>query len=83
MMDAPYIREAETLGVPPYDEPDVSGIVKELQKAEKEIDGITDLIISAEDDLLALGIEPELRELLYEIEQAGINVRKAWQALSA
>ena len=76
--DAPYIREAELLGMPPYgDDPDYSDAEKTLLKCDKQIDTVVDLLLDAEQQLEGSGFENEIRDLIYKIEDIGCDVRSA------
>lgn len=87
--DAPYIREAEMYGMPPYEdnsafeeETDRQG--KELAKADKLTDQIIDLLLNAEDALLkfeddydtAVSLNKEIREMIYKVEDLGCDLRQ-------
>ena len=87
--DAPYIREAEMYGMPPYEdnsafeeETDRQG--KELAKADKLTDQIIDLLLNAEDALLkfeedydtAKNLNKQIREMIYKVEDLGCDLRQ-------
>ena len=87
--DAPYIREAEMYGMPPYEdnsafeeETDRQG--KELAKADKLTDQIVDLLLNAEDALLkfeddyetAVNLNKRIREMIYKVEDLGCDLRE-------
>ena len=87
--DAPYIREAEMYGMPPYEdnsafeeETDRQG--KELAKADKLTDQIVDLLLNAEDALLkfeeeydtAKDLNKQIREMIYKVEDLGCDLRQ-------
>ena len=87
--DAPYIREAEMYGMPPYgedaefeEETEQQG--KELAKADKLTDQIVDLLLNAEDALLkfeedydtAVDLNKEIREMIYKVENIGCDLRQ-------
>ena len=87
--DAPYIREAEINGMPPYEdnsvfeeETDLQG--KELAKADKLTDQIVDLLLNAEDALLkfeedydtAKDLNKQIREMIYKVEDLGCDLRQ-------
>lgn len=77
--DAPYIVEAETKGVPPYDgdEVDVTEAVEELEKCDKSLDSVVDLLLDAEAALDEIGVESyKLRELMHKVEGIGCDVRR-------
>ena len=74
--DAPYIREAETLGMPPYDEPDFSDQIKTLKEADKEIDNVIDILLDVECGLEGSIYEHDLRELIESIENIGCDIRQ-------
>ena len=86
--DAPWIREAEMYGMPPYGddaefEEETERQGKELQKADKLTDGIVDLLLAAEDALLkyedqydtAVSLNKEIREMIYRVEDLGCDLR--------
>ena len=73
--DAPYIREAETLGMPPYDEPDFSQQIKELEEADKNLDVVVDILCDAEDKLIGSVYEDGLRDLIRAAEDLACDVR--------
>ena len=75
--DAPYIREAETLGVPPYDEPDFSDQIKSLEDADRETDEIVDILLAVEDDLLNTAYEDAIRKIVSEVQDLGCDIRRA------
>ena len=86
--DAPWVREAELYGMPPYgddsafeDETEKQG--KELMKADKLTDQIIDLLLNAEDALLkfeddyetAVNLNREIREMMHRVEDLGCDLR--------
>ena len=86
--DAPYIREAELYGMPPYEdntafEEESERQAKELKKADKLVDGIVDLLLGTEDALIsfeesydeALELNKEIREMIYKVEDLGCDLR--------
>ena len=74
--DAPYIREAEQLGMPPYDDdPDYSEQAKRLKEIDKEIEKVVDLLLDAEADLDGTGFDTEIRELIYKVEEIGCDIK--------
>ena len=74
--DAPYIREAENFGMPPYDDdPDYSEQAKILKGIDKDIDSIVDLLLDAEAELDGTGFDKEIRELIYKVEEIGCDIR--------
>ena len=87
--DAPYIREAEMYGMPPYEdnsafEEETERQGKELAKADKLTDQIVDLLLNAEDALLkfedqydtAVSLNKEIREMIYRVEGLGCDLRQ-------
>lgn len=87
--DAPWIREAELYGMPPYgddsafeEETEKQG--KELMKADKLADDIVDLLLNAEDALLkfeedydtAVELNRQIREMIYKVEEIGCDLRQ-------
>lgn len=80
MMDAPYIREAESVGMPSNDL-DLRTAIKELREVDKMLDNSVDSILNAEDELEKVGYKLNLRDLLYSIEDLGCDVRKLMNQL--
>lgn len=87
--DAPYIREAERYGLPPYEdntafEEETWRQGRELMKADKLADDIVDLLLNAEDALLkfeenydaAKELNQQLREMAYRVEDLGCDLRE-------
>ena len=87
--DAPYIREAEMYGMPPYEdnsafEEETERQGKELAKADRLTDQIVDLLLNAEDALLkfedqydtAVSLNKEIREMIYKVEAIGCDLRQ-------
>lgn len=87
--DAPYIREAEMYGMPPYGddsvfEEEASRQGKQLAKADRLTDQIVDLLLNAEDALLkfedqydtAVSLNKEIREMIYKVENLGCDLRQ-------
>jgi len=87
--DAPYIREAELYGMPPYEdnsafEEETERQGKELVKADKLTDRIVDLLLNAEDALLkfeedydtAKDLNKQIRDMIYKVEDLGCDLRQ-------
>ena len=87
--DAPYIREAEMYGMPPYGddsafEKETERQGKELMKADELADNIVDLLLNAEDALLkfeddyetAVNLNKRIREMIYKVEDLGCDLRE-------
>ena len=87
--DAPYIREAEMYGMPPYEdnsafEEETERQGKELVKADKLTDQIVDLLLNAEDALLkfeedydtAKDLNEKIRDMIYKVEDLGCDLRQ-------
>ena len=87
--DAPYIREAELYGMPPYedntafeDETERQG--KELAKADRLCDDIIEMLLGAEDALMnyeetydtARSLNVEIRDMIHRVEYLGCDLRK-------
>lgn len=86
--DAPWIREAEMLGMPPYndDDPayerDCEYQAKEMRKAYKLTDQIVDFLLGVEDALEpyeekydeASKTSKEVREMLYKVQDLGCEI---------
>lgn len=73
--DAPYIREAETYGMPPYDEPDFTDEINTLKQADREIDAVIDLLLDAEDKLSDTIYANDFRDLIHTVEDIGCDIR--------
>lgn len=87
--DAPYIREAEMYGLPPYEdnsafEEETERQGKELAKADRLTDQIVDLLLNAEDALLkfedeydtAKDLNEKIRDMIYKVEDLGCDLRQ-------
>ena len=87
--DAPYIREAEMYGMPPYGddaefEEETERQGNELAKADGLTDQIVDLLLNAEDALLkfeedydtAKDLNKQIREMIYKVEDLGCDLRR-------
>ena len=87
--DAPYIREAEMYGLPPYEdnsafEEETERQGKELAKADRLTDQIIDLLLNAEDALLkfedaydiAKDLNEKIRDMIYKVEDLGCDLRQ-------
>ena len=87
--DAPYIREAEMYGMPPYGddaefEEETERQGKELAKADGLTDQIVDLLLNAEDALLKFeedydttkDLNKQIREMIYKVEDLGCDLRR-------
>jgi hypothetical protein len=81
--DAPYIREAEQYGMPPYEyqEIDLTEAIKELKECDKRLDDALDRLLDAEDELDRLGFQFDLREAIYRVEDLGCDVRRMMDEL--
>ena len=90
--DAPWIREAEMYGMPPYEdnsafEEETERQGKELLKTDKLADNIVDLLMAAEDALMkfeeeydtAADLNREIREMIYKVENIGCELRQLAQ----
>lgn len=75
--DAPWIREAENDGIPPFEDFDTSAAVRELEACEKQMDTVVDYLLAAEDALIEIGLDFNLRDLIREVENAGTDIRLA------
>ena len=93
--DAPWIREAEMYGMPPYDEnPEFEYAAecqaKEMSKADELADSIVDILLGAEDALLgyeescadAKEINESIREMIYKVEDLGCDLRSLRRKLN-
>lgn len=68
--DAPYIREAELIGIPGGDT-DTGEAIKQLTEAGKACETVVDFLLAAEDVLK----NETLRDLIYGFEDLGCDVR--------
>lgn len=75
--DAPYIREAELLGMPPYeDEPDFTDQINSLRQCDRECDEVIDLLLGIEDDLDGTAYGNDFRSIIHMVEDIGCDIRK-------
>mgnify|MGYP006967444380 CR=1 FL=1 len=87
--DAPWIRQAEMFGLPPYEdnsafEEETERQGEKLRKADELTDDIVDLLLSAEDALLkfeenydaAVKLNKQVREMIYKVEDLGCDLRE-------
>ena len=87
--DAPYIREAELYGMPPYedntafeDETERQG--RELMKTDRLCDDIIEMLLNAEDALMkyeetydtAVSLNVEIRDMIHRVEYLGCDLRR-------
>jgi len=74
--DAPWIREAERDGMPPFgDDPDYTEVKKLLTEADKGIDNLVELLIEADDRLKEFGDDEEFTEQIGKLEDIGCDIR--------
>ena len=74
--DAPYIREAERWGMPPYgDDPDYSDVIKLLKDADKSIDALVETLLEIDDRLKEAGDDEEFTEQIGKLEDIGCDIR--------
>jgi hypothetical protein len=74
--DAPYIREAERWGMPPYeDDPDYTEVKALLKEADKGIDSLVETLIEIDDKLKEAGDDEEFREQIEKLEDIGCDIR--------
>jgi hypothetical protein len=74
--DAPYIREAERWGMPPYeDDPDYTEVKALLKEADKGIDSLVEMLIEIDDKLKEAGDDEEFREQIEKLEDIGCDIR--------
>ena len=87
--DAPWIRQAEMFGLPPYEdnsafEEETERQGKKLRKADKLTDDIVGLLLDTEDALLkfeenydaAVKMNQQVREMIYKVEDLGCDLRE-------
>lgn len=87
--DAPYIREAELYGMPPYEdnsafEEETERQGKELMKTDRLCDDIIELLLGAEDALMkyeetydtARSLNVEIRDMIHRVEYLGCDLRQ-------
>ena len=76
--DAPWIREAERYGMPPYgDDPDYSEQAKLVSDCDRLLDQIVDNLLAAEDELPETELQDLVRDLIYRVEDIGCDIRRA------
>lgn len=86
--DAPWIRQAEMFGLPPYEdnsafEEETERQGKKLRKADKLTDDIVSMLLNAEDALMkfednydaAVKLNKMVREMIYKVEDLGCDLR--------
>lgn len=74
--DAPYIREAERDGMPPFgDDPDYTEVKKLLTEADKGIDNLVEILIEVDDRLKEFGDDEEFTEQIGKLEDIGCDIR--------
>ena len=74
--DAPWIREAERDGMPPFgDDPDYTEVKKLLTEADKGIDNLVELLIEADYRLKEFGDDEEFTEQIGKLEDIGCDIR--------
>ena len=76
--DAPYIREAENWGMPPYeDDPDFTDQINSLKRCDRECDAVIDILMEVENDLDGTIYENDFRDLIHAVEDIGCDIRHA------
>ena len=76
--DAPYIREAEMYGMPPYeDEPDFTEQINSLAQCDRECDAVIDILTAVEDDLSGTIYENQIHDIISAVEDIGCDIRLA------
>ena len=76
--DAPYIREAETYGMPPYeDDPDFTDQINSLKQCDRECDAVIDSLLEVESDLTGTIYENDVRDIIHAVEDIGCDIRQA------
>lgn len=74
--DAPWIRDAEQNGMPPFgDDPDYSEVIALLTQADNGIDDIVETLIEADDRLKEAGDYQEFAEQIGKLEDIGCEIR--------
>ena len=74
--DAPWIREAEQNGMPPYDdETDYSDVIALLKDADKVMDDLVETLIEIDDRLKMAGDDQEFTEQIGKLEDIGCDIR--------
>jgi hypothetical protein len=74
--DAPWIREAERYGMPPYDdETDYSDVISLLKDADKVLDDLVETLIEIDDRLKMAGDDQEFTEQIGKLEDIGCDIR--------
>ena len=76
--DAPYIREAENWGMPPYeDDPDFTDQINSLKQCDRECDAVIDSLLDVENDLAGTIYENDFRDIIHAVEDIGCDIRQA------
>ena len=74
--DAPWIRDAELNGMPPFgDDPDYTEVKKLLTEADKGIDNLVEILIEVDDRLKEFGDDEEFTEQIGKLEDIGCDIR--------
>ena len=74
--DAPWIREAERDGMPPFgDDPDYSEVKKLLTEADKGIDELVEILIDIDDRLQEFGDDEQFKDQIGKLEDIGCDIR--------
>jgi hypothetical protein len=74
--DAPWIREAERDGMPPFgDDPDYTEVKKMLTEADKGIDNLVEILIEIDDRLKEAGDDEQFTDQIGKLEDIGCDIR--------
>lgn len=74
--DAPWIREAERDGMPPFgDDPDYTEVRKMLEEADKGIDNLVEILIDIDDRLQEFGDDEQFKDQIGKLEDIGCDIR--------
>ena len=74
--DAPWIREAERDGMPPFgDDPDYTEVKKLLTEADKGIDELVEILIDIDDRLQEFGDDEQFKDQIGKLEDIGCDIR--------
>ena len=74
--DAPWIREAERDGMPPFgDDPDYTEVRKMLEEADKGIDNLVEILIEIDDRLKEAGDDEQFTDQIGKLEDIGCDIR--------
>lgn len=78
VIDAPYIREAELIGMPPYDEVDLEPVRSSMGNAHFHIGQAVSYLCAAADGCEGTEYEKKIVELIERLEdlQSDVNLQR-------